>query len=122
MLKKLVAISLLTLLTACASVCPDISSRWVEALPIGPIRDSAIGAYVEAANAWHPEAAARLAVKTADPLARQERVRQCFRLWLACDSESATQWLKQTDFPEEDKRTLMSQKPSLEFSNASEQN
>jgi len=106
--------------TACASVCPDMVSRWVEALPIGPIRDSAIGAYVEAASAWHPEAAARLAVKTADPLARQERVRQCFRLWLACDSESAKQWLKQTDFAEEDKRSLLSQIPSLEFSNASE--
>ncbi len=102
-------------LTACASVCPDEASQWVERLPIGPIRDGAIGAYVEAADMWHPEAAARLAAKTANSVARVQRVEQCFRFWLACDSDAAKQWLKESDLPEEHKRNLLSQKPSFEL-------
>ena len=98
-----------------AAVCPDAAKQWVEQLPAGSIRESAIGTYVEAASMWHPEAAARLALKTTDSVARQQRVEHCFRLWLTCDPDSAREWLKEANLTEEQKRSLLSQKPSLEF-------
>jgi len=102
-------------LNFCVPVCPDAAKQWVEQLPSGSIRESAIGTYVEAASMWHPEAAARLALKTADVVARQQRVEHCFRLWLTCDPESAREWLKEANLAEEQKRSLLSQNPSQEF-------
>jgi hypothetical protein len=102
-------------LTVCAPVRPEIASQWVEQMGVGPIRDSAIGTYVEAASAWHPEAAARLALKTSDPIQRQQRAEQCFRFWRASDPESTKRWLKETDFNEDIKSLWLSADSTLEY-------
>lgn len=81
----------------------------------GAIRDGAIGRYVEVASAWHPEAAARLALKTGDPTARQQRVEQSIHLWLACDPDSAKRWLAKINLPDETKQRWLSEKPASQF-------
>jgi hypothetical protein len=91
-------------LNTCASVCPEDAAHWVEQLPLGPVRDNAIGAYVETVQTWDPAAATRLAALTADATARQQRVGSCFQQWRALDPEGAECWLAGADFPEETKR------------------
>jgi hypothetical protein len=91
-----------------APLCPDAARRAVEQLPVGRVRDSAIGAYVEAASAWQFEAATRLAAKVSDLAARQQRIEQPFRLWLASDPQSAKRWLKNAELKDEFKVTLLS--------------
>jgi hypothetical protein len=96
-------------------VAPDAASRAVERLPSGALRDSAIGAYVEAAGAWQPEAAARLTLKTSDTTKRQQLVEQCFRFWRASDPASAERWLKGTDLDEQTKTAWLSAQTTSEF-------
>ncbi len=50
---------------------------------------------------WNPEAGARLAVKSVNPVEREKRVERCFRQWLAWEPECAKAWLKETNFPDE---------------------
>ncbi len=64
---------------------------------------------------WNPGAGARMAQKTADPVARESRVHECFSTWLAWDPDSAKQWLKETGFPDEVKSRWLSEKPRPEF-------
>jgi hypothetical protein len=80
---------------------PEAAGRWVEQLPPGPVRESAIGTYAEAVSQWNPEAGARLALKTADPIARENRVQPCFGQWLAWNPVAAKAWLKETSFSDE---------------------
>ena len=87
----------------------------MEQLPAGAVRENAIGSYLEAVRLWNPGAGARLALQTADPNVRQQRVEQCFVLWLAWDPAAAKDWLKQTDFPEDTKGRWLSEKPDNEF-------
>jgi hypothetical protein len=85
----------------------------VDRLPSGPLRESAIGSYVEEVRIWDPGAGCRLASKTVDAVARQQRTEQCFTLWQAWDPDSAQRWLKETDFPDEIKQRWLSEKPTV---------
>ena len=87
----------------------------MDQLAPGPVRESAISSYAEAVGQWNPEAGARLALKTADPAAREQRVKECFLQWLAWDSDSAKRWLKETSLPEGVKSRWLSEKPRPEF-------
>jgi predicted phosphoadenosine phosphosulfate sulfurtransferase len=53
-----------------------------------------------------------MAQKTADPMARESRVHECFSMWLAWDPDSAKQWLKGADFSEAVKNRWLSEKPN----------
>jgi hypothetical protein len=79
-------------------VAPEAAGRWVEQLPAGAVRESAIGSYVEAVRMWNPGVGARLALLTADASEREQRVEPCIVLWLAWDPAAAKLWLKGTDF------------------------
>ena len=81
----------------------------------GPVRESAIEAYVGAVRVWNPGAGARMALQTADPTARESRVHECFGSWLAWDGDSAKQWLRDADFPEAVKNGWLSEKPNSGF-------
>jgi hypothetical protein len=98
-----------------APVSPEAAAKWVDQLPAGPVRESAIGNYVEAVRQYDPGAGARLALKTADAAERERRVEQCFVVWLAWDPDSAKQWLKGADFSEALKNHWLSEKPSPGF-------
>jgi predicted phosphoadenosine phosphosulfate sulfurtransferase len=79
------------------------------------VREKAIETYVEAVRIWNPGAGTRMALKTADPVARESRVHESFRTWLAWDPDSARQWLKGADFSEAVKTRWFSEKPNPEF-------
>ena len=88
-------------LSVATPVSPDLSGQWVDQLAAGPVRESAIGSYVDSVCLWNPEAGVRLALKTVDPVARENRVERCVRQWLAWDPAGARKWLDQTNFPGE---------------------
>jgi len=90
---------------------PEAASRWVDQLSAGPVRESAIGSYVETVRLWNPAAGARLGWKTADPAERERRVEPCFILWLAWDPVSAKQWLKGTNLPDAVQNRWLAEKP-----------
>ena len=79
-------------------VSPELSGQWVDHLAAGPVRESAIGSYVDSVRLWNPEAGARLALKTVDPVARENRVERCVRQWLAWDPAGARKWLEESGF------------------------
>ena len=92
-------------------VSPELSGQWVDQLAAGPVRESAIGSYVDSVCLWNPEAGAHLALKTVDPVARENRVERCVRQWLAWDPKGAKKWLNQTSFPEEVKARWLADLP-----------
>jgi hypothetical protein len=100
------------ILTTCASVCPEDAARWIEQLAIGPLRDNAIGAYIDSVQSWNAEAATRLAAITSDPDVRRQRVDTCWHQWLVLDPEGAKRWLAETDFPEETKNNWLAGTPA----------
>ena len=102
-------------LTVCGPMCPEVASQWVEQLPIGPIRDNAIETYVEAVHGWHPEAAARLAIRAQDAGARERAVEKALTLWLKVDPDAAKQWIASTEFQDETKQRLTALNPEAAF-------
>ena len=62
-----------------------------------------------------PGAGARLALKTADPVARESRVHECFSMWLAWDPDAAKPWLKGADFSDAVKNRWLAEKANSEF-------
>ncbi len=96
-------------------VFPEAAGQRVDQLLPGGLRESSIETYVEAVRIWNPGAGARLALKTADPVAREKRVHACFRTWLAWDPDAAKQWLTETDFSDAVKNRWLSEKADSGF-------
>jgi hypothetical protein len=103
------------LLNVWSPASPELAGSAVEHLPAGAFRDYAIGAYVEVAGAWRPDAAALASLKISDPVQRQQKAEQCFRYWRVSDSESAERWLKESDFNQDIKNAWLSAETTLEF-------
>jgi hypothetical protein len=101
------------ILNVFAPVSPEAAANWIEQLPAGPLREGAIGNYVEAVCQYDPGAGARLALKMADATERERRVEQCFVVWLAWNPAAAKQWLKDTDFSDATKNRWLSPKTGL---------
>jgi hypothetical protein len=102
-------------LSVCGPVCPELASQWIEQLPMGVIRDAAIENYVEAVYGWHPEAAARRAIKASEPAVRERAVEKTMTLWLKLDPDAAKRWLADTEFSEETKRRWIDSNSTAEF-------
>jgi hypothetical protein len=102
-------------LSVCGPVCPEPASQWIEQLPVGVIRNAAIENYVEAVYAWHPEAAARCAIKASDPAVRERAVDKAMPLWLKLDPDAAKQWLADAEFSDETKRRWIASLSTAEF-------
>jgi hypothetical protein len=75
-------------------LAPEAAANWIEQLPAGPVRESAIGNYVEAAE-------------------REQRVEPCFAVWLAWNPDAAKPWLQGADFSEAVKNRWLSEKPEF---------
>jgi len=80
-----------------------------------PARDDAIDAYVEWVHVWHPEMAARLAIKAADTALRERLVEKALQVWLKVDPTSARRWIANAELPEQAKQRLSALEPESDF-------
>ncbi len=101
-------------LNVCGPVCPE-ASQWVEQLPEGVIRNTAIETYVEAVHVWNPEAAARLGLKMPDEASRQRVVEKAVTIWMKLDPDSTKRWVAATSFSEEVKGRWTTTTTTMEF-------
>jgi hypothetical protein len=100
----------------CSAMDPAGTGRWIAELPSDdPVRDDAIDTYVEWAHVWHPEMAARIALKAADAALRERMVEKALRVWLKVDPDSAKRWIADTELSEGAKQRLSSLEPEVEF-------
>jgi hypothetical protein len=73
---------------------PQEAGQWVANLPPGTFRESAIQSYVQSANNWAPDLAAKLAGTLTDPSLRQQKVNLSVKHWMEVDPTGARAWLQ----------------------------
>jgi hypothetical protein len=79
---------------------PQEAGNWVNSLPPGQARDSAVKAYVSVIDGMDAGAATQWAYSIQDPTMRIEATMETFQRWLGNDQSAAAEWLQNTDLPE----------------------
>jgi hypothetical protein len=90
-----------------ASNNTEAAARWVENLPSGGEKDSALGALANRIEDEDPEAALAWAGLISDEKARTRNMENVARSWMRYDKASATEWVKESKLPEENKKRLL---------------
>jgi hypothetical protein len=80
---------------------PKEAGNWVNSLPPGQARDSAVKAYVSVIDGMDAGAATQWAYSIQDPTMRIETTMEAFQRWLGNDHGAAAEWLQNTDLPED---------------------
>ena len=76
------------------------AGEWINTLPAGTGRDSAIKAYVSVIDGMDPALATQWAHTIADPIERAESTLRTFHRWMAADKTAAGAWVQQAEIPE----------------------
>jgi hypothetical protein len=79
---------------------PKEAGNWVNSLPPGQARDTAVKAYVSVIDGMDAGAATQWAYSIQDPTMRMEATMDTFQRWLGSDHSAAAEWLQNTDLPE----------------------
>ena len=79
---------------------PQEAGNFVNQLPPGPARDSAVKAYVSVIDGMNAGAATQWAYTIEEPKERMETTISVFARWLRTDRAAAAQWAEQTPVPE----------------------
>lgn len=79
---------------------PQEAGNWVNSLPPGQARDSAVKAYVSVIDGMDAGTATQWAYSIQDPAMRMEATMETFQRWLRNDHGAAAEWLQSTDLPE----------------------
>ena len=79
---------------------PQEAGNWVNSLPPGQARDSAVKAYVSVIDGMDAGTATQWAYSIQDPTMRMEATMETFQRWLRNDHGAAAEWLQNTDLPE----------------------
>jgi hypothetical protein len=77
----------------------NATAGWLETLPMGSSRDSAIGAFVTAADGYDIKLAVEWANRTEDPESRAGRVTGTVQRWLSEDDSAARAWIQKAQLP-----------------------
>jgi hypothetical protein len=82
-----------------ASVDAVKARQWVENLPAGRLRESAIQSYVQAVITWEPSQAVRLASTLKDDSAKIQQIDKCLHRWMELDRSAAQKWVRTSALP-----------------------
>jgi hypothetical protein len=79
---------------------PHAAGEWINQLPPGAGKDSAIEAYVSVIDGMDARSATQWATAIGDPKKRAEATMNAFQRWLGQDRAAASAWLEQADVGE----------------------
>ena len=83
------------------------AAAWLQTLPAGASRESAVQAYVAQLTYSSPELAAPWAETLTDENARFSQIENIARRWLEADRPAAEAWLAKVNLPDDRKQRLL---------------
>lgn len=87
---------------------PEEAITWINDLAAGAGRDKALAGYVQTIDGSRPDLAAHWALEIDSPIDREQWVIHAAGRWMQRDRQAATEWIQQTELPEEIKARLLS--------------
>jgi hypothetical protein len=89
--------------------CSPISATatWLQSMPAGKTRDSAVSQFVNNISYSEPQLAAAWAEAIADERSRQSQMENTARHWMNQDATAARAWIEKCSLPEEAKQRLL---------------
>lgn len=85
---------------------PEKAGQWVNTLPHGEARDSAVVAYVSVIDGMDAGSAAKWANTITDPKKRASHTAQMVHRWMQNDRAAAAAWVQTSDFPPDVRQDL----------------
>lgn len=79
---------------------PEAAGEWINSVPPGEARDSAVKAYVSVIDGMDPALATHWANTIQEPTERFGTTLNAFQRWMQKDMKAARAWAEQTDIPE----------------------
>jgi hypothetical protein len=86
---------------------PTAAGQWLQGLPAGASRESAVQAYVSQLTQASPELAAPWAETLTDQNTRFNQMENVARRWLDTDRPAAEAWLAKVNLPDDRKQGLL---------------